>query len=237
MLCLAFELSSPQLSVAVARGDLLLSQLSRSGQRQHAETLVPMIEEALQAAGVAREELELIAVGRGPGSFTGIRMAVTAAKILAAFLPTRLIAASSLEIMHEAYREQNELHLPCLDARGGRIYAALYRGSEILLPEGKYEASELWPRLATYREPIWLEGSGQAALLAMPDGEEKFRLGREGDRALEAGELCRLAARLVASQEFTDPATLEAQYCSLSQAERLRLEGTSFAPPSGGRLL
>lgn len=124
---LALETSGPLGSVAVAvdgrvRGE---AQLERPGN--HAAELIPRVAEVLAAAGLARADLAGVVVGRGPGSFTGVRIAGATGKGLAHALGVPLWALSSLEAAAFAEPADAALRYVLFDARADRVYAACYR--------------------------------------------------------------------------------------------------------------
>lgn len=94
---LAFDTSTSSLAVAVMENGQLLAEQNIHAERNHSAYLVTAIEKALKAAGITKQELDGIAVGVGPGSYTGIRIAVTTAKTLAWALQIPLFGISSLE--------------------------------------------------------------------------------------------------------------------------------------------
>ncbi|MGH6944051.1 MAG: tRNA (adenosine(37)-N6)-threonylcarbamoyltransferase complex dimerization subunit type 1 TsaB, partial [Geminicoccaceae bacterium] len=127
MLLLALESAADTSSVAVwdtARPEAGFAFRSLEAARRQADRLVELCEEALAAAGLGYNALDLIAVDHGPGSFTGLRSAVAAARgfALAAGLP--VLAVGSLEALAGAVAPRpGELVLAALDARRGQVYA------------------------------------------------------------------------------------------------------------------
>ncbi len=122
---LGFDLSSPTTLVVVHRSPLEgKGRLEQSGRR--AERLFPIIVELLQHCGLSPREINSVGVGRGPGSFTGVRNAVMAAKMIAQVLNLPIYAPTTLEIMTYGVEEEG-LIAPVLDARRGEVYYALYR--------------------------------------------------------------------------------------------------------------
>ena len=130
---LAFDTSGSDGSVAVGRAsgaDLrILSHVEIRDRMEQAARLVPSIDEALRAAGVEPSGLAGIAVGEGPGSFTGVRVAAATAKGLAHALELPLRAVSSLAaaaLAREGGHEGGSVRYVLFDARGDRVYGACY---------------------------------------------------------------------------------------------------------------
>ena len=103
--------------------------LHEAAQRSHTQRLLPMVQEVLAMAGMQQSELHAIVYGRGPGSFTGIRIAAGVAQGLAFGLDIPLIPVSTLAAMALQAEEANSAaaHLCCLDARMNEVYSGCYK--------------------------------------------------------------------------------------------------------------
>ncbi|MYN40846.1 tRNA (adenosine(37)-N6)-threonylcarbamoyltransferase complex dimerization subunit type 1 TsaB [Duganella sp. FT109W] len=125
---LAIETSSETASVALLRGEDVLSRVS-SGVRTHSQAVLPMIQELLAEAGISLPQCDAIAFGSGPGSFTGVRTACGVAQGLAFGGKLPAVPVMTLDAMALACHQQhgaNEV-LAVLDARMGEVYWAQYR--------------------------------------------------------------------------------------------------------------
>jgi len=186
---------------------------SDSGARpQHASRLLSLVEEALGGAGAGWEAVERIAVGVGPGGFTGLRHGIATARALAQARDLPLAAVSSLEALARGAAPEagGKPVLAVIDARRGEVFAAAWRGGERLLGPLAIAPAELAERLAA---------QGHADALAAGDGAVRFReqLERAGaavpeDRSpahrVSALEICRLGA----AGEITDRDRLVPDY-------------------------
>jgi tRNA threonylcarbamoyladenosine biosynthesis protein TsaB len=124
---LAIETATEACSVALIHGDELIAR-SEIAPRRHTELVLPMADALLAEAGIGRHALDAIAVGRGPGAFTGVRLAVSLAQGMALALDLPVITISSLAALAlEAPEEDDTAILAVIDARMGEIYAACYR--------------------------------------------------------------------------------------------------------------
>jgi tRNA threonylcarbamoyladenosine biosynthesis protein TsaB len=124
---LAIETATEACSVALIHGDELIAR-SEIAPRRHTELVLPMADALLAEAGIGRHALDAIAVGRGPGAFTGVRLAVSLAQGMALALDLPVITVSSLAALAlEAPEEAGTAILAVIDARMGEIYAACYR--------------------------------------------------------------------------------------------------------------
>jgi len=142
---LALETAGPVGSVALAENGRVLARRFLEETRTHASSIIPAIHDVLEEAGCARSELTAVAVGAGPGSFTGVRVAAATGKGIAHALGIPLYVPSSLEgavLTERAASEEPELlrtdrvrsspppiglRVVLFDARGTRLFAAAYR--------------------------------------------------------------------------------------------------------------
>ena len=130
MTILALEFSSPQRSVAIARGNSVLSEAVESGGRNAAA--FGMIEKVLAAAKIEREEIETIAIGLGPGSYTGIRAAIAMAQGWQLARATKLIGINSVEAMvveAQAQKIFGRVNV-AIDAQRHEFYLAVFEITE-----------------------------------------------------------------------------------------------------------
>lgn len=130
---LAMDTSTELGSVAVLVDGTLAVELSARVRARHGETLLPLIGAALDHAGLAREDVDLIAAGVGPGSFTGTRVGLATAKGLALALDRPLVGVVSLRAIARA--APGGWIVPVVDAHKGEVYAAVYERAGAALLE------------------------------------------------------------------------------------------------------
>jgi len=124
---LAIETATEACSVALIHGEDIIAR-SEIAPRRHTELVFPMADALLAEAGIGRQALDAIAVGRGPGAFTGVRLGVSLAQGMALALDLPVITISSLAALALEAPEDNDASiLAVIDARMGEIYAACYR--------------------------------------------------------------------------------------------------------------
>ena len=133
MITLAFDTSGPVGSVALRHGGALLGERALDTQQQHSSLLLPTIEELLRANGLAAREVELWAVGLGPGSYTGIRVGIAAAKGFALAHGRPLVGAGSMEALLLEHG-RNKAVAAVVDARREEVYFALATGGKPVVP-------------------------------------------------------------------------------------------------------
>ena len=183
---LALDTSTANLAVAVMEGREVLHATEVSAERNHSVHVISLLKEVLQESGTSRAAVEGIAVGVGPGSYTGTRIAVTAAKTLALAWKVPVVGISSLQALAWGGLEQAagqgqaayEWIVPIMDARRKQVYTALFaaNGSK---PPARLE-----------KDAIRLMGSWVAqlkeSLEAVPVEERPQRLIIVGDIQLHA---------------------------------------------------
>jgi tRNA threonylcarbamoyladenosine biosynthesis protein TsaB len=129
-LILSLETSTPVCSVALHAGGQLLASLELYSDKSHSNALTRLVEQALAHGGYSMQALDAIAVAKGPGSYTGLRIGTATAKGLCYALDKPLIAVSTLEAMAQGMRNtfvpDNFLLCPMLDARRMEVYCAVY---------------------------------------------------------------------------------------------------------------
>ncbi len=179
MLLLAIDTAGPSCAVAVARDNTILAQISEEIGRGHAERLMPMIEAVLGEAAVAFRDLEGIAVTTGPGSFTGVRVGIAAARGLALALDIPPIGIGSLDALAFPVTRARDAGtvVAVLDARRDEVYAlAKDLGSgETLVAATAISADALTAMLEDVPGPLILVGAG-APLVADALGNRDFKI-------------------------------------------------------------
>ncbi len=123
---LALDTCTDRCSVAVLSDDRTLAEVDLKVSSGHAGRLLKVIDTLLDMAGCPAANIDLIAVGRGPGSFTGIRIGIATAKGLATALACPLKGVCSLDAMARAALPAGLPIMPILDARKGEVFCALY---------------------------------------------------------------------------------------------------------------
>ena len=137
---LCIETATTNCSVAIAvDGKIIALQEDNNHQYSHAEKLHSFIDQVLAKSGILKSSLQAIAVSKGPGSYTGLRIGVSAAKGLCFAIDVPLISIPTLEALaHQAVIE-NGLIIPMLDARRLEVYAAVFSSENDQIRETKAE--------------------------------------------------------------------------------------------------
>lgn len=123
---LAIDTSSYVLGVAIVEEDRVIGELVTNLNKNHSVRAMPAVDRLMKDCEIKPETLDRIVVGRGPGSFTGVRIGVTLAKTLAWSLNVPLVGVSSLELLAANGRYFKGVISPIMDARRGQVYTGLY---------------------------------------------------------------------------------------------------------------
>ena len=131
MKVLAFDTSSKALSVAILDGENLLADVTVNIKKNHSINLMPAIDFLMKSVDLKPTDLDRISVAQGPGSYTGLRVAVATAKTLAYTLNIELVGVSSLYAL-AAVADFDGLVVPVIDARRNNVYAGFYKDGQSL---------------------------------------------------------------------------------------------------------
>ena len=225
MLILAFESSARAASAALLRDGKLISQYAQCSGLTHSRTLLPMGEDMLKNAELTLDDVDLIAVAHGPGSFTGVRIGVSMVKGLAWASDKPCVGVSTLEAMAWHGLAAGGLVCPVMDARRSQVYNALFSiedGRPVRLTEDRpISLEELAAELAASDWAPFLVGDG---------AELTYRyLTEHGIDCALAPENLRMqsawgVAMAAMDKEPGNADSLLPVYLRLSQAERERQE-------------
>ena len=127
MLLLCLDTATPQVGVAIGSDDQVIGRIQLARPAHHAEHLAPAIAYLLEQLDLSLDQLSGIGVGIGPGLFTGLRVGVTTAKVMAQALRIPLIAVPSLDLLAFEVRYTDRLVVPALDAKRGEVFYSTYR--------------------------------------------------------------------------------------------------------------
>ena len=225
---LAFETSAKAASVALLEGETLLGESYQNTGLTHSQTLMSMAEDLLTNCGKTVKDITAVAVANGPGSFTGVRIGVAAAKGFAWGKEIPCYGVSTLEAMAESLGVYEGFVVPTMDARRNQTYTAIFRaeGGKLtrILEDSAISFAELGEKLKNCEKPIFLVGDG--AILCYNTLEETVPgliLPPEHRRHQRASGVALVAKRMQAAGLPGDGASLTPNYLRLSQAERERL--------------
>lgn len=229
MLILAIDTSALTATAAVCEWDgneiKRFSLASVNNGLTHSETLFPLIDNALSTFGKTVKDVGLFAVSAGPGSFTGVRIGVSAVKGLA-FDGRPVASVSTLEALAENIGADGVI-CPLMDARRGVFYNALFKKSdgvlERLTPDRAVDAASLSEELAAYGD-VYICGDGAALYESLHAGTAKLIKPSLCGRYQNALSVAVCGARQYAAGETVTAKGLSTIYLRKPQAEREREE-------------
>ena len=229
MLLLAFETSAKAASVALFDGDKLLGESYQNTGLTHSQTLMVMAEDLLKQCSVTPQQIEAAAVAAGPGSFTGVRIGVAAAKGFAWGREIPIYGVSTLEAMALGLGIFEGYVCPVMDARRSQVYNALFeinRGRITRIREDRaISLAELAKELQTLQKPIFLVGDGSNLCYnTLREAVPGLVCPPEHRMHQRAAGVALAAKAMLDRGESCDGASLQPNYLRLSQAERERLE-------------
>ena len=166
MIILAIDTSTMTGSVAITEDRTLLAEITLNIRETHESRLMKTIDSVFQATKLTPQEIDLFAVGVGPGSFTGLRISLATVKALALATQKPVVGISSLKASAARFFCDSSFFCPILDARKGEIYTALFRRKEQqleqLLPDTAIAPQQAFEQIKeiTRDQPILFWGSG-----------------------------------------------------------------------------
>lgn len=147
MKVLSITTATNHLSVALTDSEKLIAEKNEEDRRNHSEHLDPLISEILKENKLTLQDIDRFAVAQGPGSYTGLRIGITTAKMFASILKGDLVGISTLAALARAVEPGNHLIVSELDARNNNFFAGVYTydGETVteVVPDGHYHIDEL----------------------------------------------------------------------------------------------
>ncbi|MCG7420991.1 tRNA (adenosine(37)-N6)-threonylcarbamoyltransferase complex dimerization subunit type 1 TsaB [Macrococcus epidermidis] len=213
MRLLHIDTSNQPLSVAITEGNEVLAEFNSGMRINHSITMMSQIESLLEYTKLEMKDIEGIVVAKGPGSYTGLRIGVTAAKTLAYTLNIPLYAVSSLAAIAATVRMHEFLLVPVIDARRNHVYAGIYRykGVKLELVEDDTYISidDLNQKLKEQHLPYLFIGMDAEKLAEQLKGPSYYCIPRSAEMR-----------RLINESSLVNAHTFEPTYLRISEAER-----------------
>ena len=230
MKILAFDGTAKAATVAVSDGDKILGLYTVDNGLTQSELLMPMAENLLASLKLKFSDIELFATSVGPGSFTGVRIGVSLVKGLAFGRDIPCVGVSTIEALAENLKGLRGIFVPCMDARRGQVYSAIFRcdgrNIERLTEDRAIALSALAEELKQYEgESIYLSGDGYGvAKKALTEAGVPLSETPELLILENAASVAKVAKRKYDKGEAINDAEISPVYLRMPQAERERLE-------------
>lgn len=216
MKILAFDTSSKTLSVAVLEDNHLLADTTLNIKKNHSISLMPTIDFLMKSLELLPSDLERIVVAHGPGSYTGLRVAVATAKMLAYSLNIELVGVSSLRALCPSFLKKDTLVIPLIDARRQHVYAGFYSNGQSIYEDAYLSIDTVLERARDFDSVVFVgEVSGfKDLILSSLSNAECFD-------TLPSAYQVGLVGRSLSSENVD---TMVPQYLKLVEAEEVWLE-------------
>ncbi len=209
---LNLETSTTNCSVAIGiNGEVAVLKEDKEKGYSHAEKLHLFIEEALKEVNLDYKDLDAVAVSKGPGSYTGLRIGVSAAKGLCFSLDIPLISVSTLTVLaKQISAKQEEVIVPMLDARRMEVYTAVYSHQHILISpvEAKILKEDSFENYFSEFNPVHFVGNGVKKFEEISNAKNAFFI----DALPSAKEMVKLSEEKYKKSDTEDVAYFEPYY-------------------------
>lgn len=228
MKILAIETSAKSVSAAVVENGVLLASAYQNMGLTHSRTLMPLVDGMLSAAGLRVQDMDLLAAANGPGSFTGLRIGVSALKGLAWALEKPCCGVSTLAAMARNLAHMEGLIVCAMDARRNQVYNALFLAQDGVLtrqcPDRAIGLAELVEEIKNRPEPKFVVGDGAGLCYNhLLEQDVPCRMAPPQLVMQNAVGVALAAEEMAAAGQVTTARDLVPVYLRLSQAERERL--------------
>ncbi|MFA6076430.1 MAG: tRNA (adenosine(37)-N6)-threonylcarbamoyltransferase complex dimerization subunit type 1 TsaB [Negativicutes bacterium] len=220
MLILAIETSTISCSVALLKDGKLLAEHTTQNLRNHSVALLPNIVQLFVETGVEKAAVNAVAVGIGPGSFTGLRIGLATAKALAYALKIPLIGVPTMRTLFLQAKDCAEYAIPVIDAQQGNVYVAVY-GVDGECSEIAVVAKTKLPELVKTADSYCFCGEITAEIREIMAGTANVSFVAEKMTLPRAGFTGIAAQYMYGRKMFSDINTLEPIYIRKSAAEEL----------------
>lgn len=222
---LSVDSSAAPASVCLCEDGKIIADYYLNTGFTHSQTLMAMTESVLKISGKSAADIDVYAVNSGPGSFTGVRIGVSAVKGMAYAADKPCVEVSTLESMAYNFLGSHAVICACMDARRSQVYNALFRmdGEKIerISEDRAIAIEDLLNELKAFEGEIILIGDGSELVFNSAD-DPAVRLSSANLRFQRASSVAMAALEKYNRGECVTPAALMPRYLRLSQAERER---------------
>mgnify|MGYP000880603396 FL=1 len=228
MKILSIESASVTASCAVSEGENILGEYTLRHKKTHSEKLMPLIENLMKELELKINDIDIIAISEGPGSYTGLRIGAAIAKSMSFAADIEIASVPTIQSLAANIYDRDKLIVPVMDAKAGRIYTGIYRWTDgecrEVLKQFPCNIDDLIEIVNGYEEPVVFNGDGSV------NYREKIESGinRKVDFApeifnyLKASTLALIAHKRAIEGNTICARDFKPQYLRLSQAERNR---------------
>ena len=227
MKILGIESSGITASCAISEDDILLCEYTQNHKKTHSEKLMPLIVKALEDNEIELKDIDYIAISKGPGSYTGLRIGAAIAKGLAQALNIPLVAVSTMEALAANAFDNSKYIIPILDAKGQRAYSGIYKwdNNKLITIKEQFATNinELISIINNLDMDILLNGDGSVNYREILESNlnGKATFSPERFNILNASSINHIAYQLVKDNKTMSCYDFSPEYLRPSQAERM----------------
>lgn len=227
MKILAVDSSSAPASVAVVDNGTIIGEFTININKTHSEKLLPMIDVLLDTVGLKASDMDAFAISRGPGSFTGLRIGMSAVKLMAEVSQKPLIAVDTLEALAKNCALDDCIICPMIDARNNTVFTAIYELKKGVLteimPADALKVADITGKLTEFSENVIICGEYakyKKLIDETADGKKDFIFAPHHMSMQRAGVVGLIALEKYEEGIRTLPAEIVPFYVRESQAEQ-----------------
>lgn len=228
MKILSIESASVTASCALAEDENILGEYTLNHKKTHSEKLMPLIEDLMEELGIKINDIHVIAISEGPGSYTGLRIGAAIAKSLAFAAGIDIVNVPTMKSLAANVYDEDKLIVPVMDAKAGRIYTGIYKWVDSqcfeVLEQFPCNIDELIEILNDYKEPVVFNGDGSVNYrdIIKKKLNRKAYFAPETFNYLKASTLSHIAYKMAIQGNIISAKDFKPKYLRLSQAERNR---------------
>ncbi len=228
MKILGIESTGKTASCAISENDMLICEFSINKDKTHSEKLMPLIVKTLEESDVELKDINAIAISKGPGSYTGVRIGASIAKGLAQAFNLPILSIPTMKALAANIFDESRLIVPIVDGKSKRIYTGIYKwenGNLISIKrQFASDLDDLLAELLKLEQKIVFNGDGSVAYRKDIANvlENNACFAPMNYNLLKASSLNFLGYEMLKKGEITDCYDFKPEYLRASQAERMR---------------
>ena len=227
MKILAFDTSTKFLSIALLEDTEVVDALHEEAGVKHSEIFIPAIKEMLKKVSWSIEDIELVCVGLGPGSFTGLRIAMGTVKGLAIVLSNKVVGVPTMDAiaLSPAAKDKGSRIAPLLDAHKEKVYTCIYdRSGEEVKKTTEYLLTGIDDFLGTLEKEVFFFGDGVAKYKEKLDASPLASYALSADWYPRAADIGKLGFKKFLKgpddPETIDPLYLHSKECNITKRKQ-----------------
>ena len=227
MKILGIESSGITASCAISEDEILLCEYTQNHKKTHSEKLMPLIVKALEDSELGIKDIDYIAISKGPGSYTGLRIGAAIAKGFAQALNIPMVAVPTIKALAANVFDNSKYIVPILDAKGRRAYSGIYKweNNELITIKEQFpiDIDELVNIINELDNDVLLNGDGSVNYREFLESNinKKVTFAQERYNILSASSINQIGYQLIKENKAISCYDYSPEYLRPSQAERM----------------